>query len=542
MPYAISPEERVNTYTQSRQSGPQTLALPDGGYLTVWSGAGQADQGYGVYLQRYDAQGGRVGGEVLVNTTTVYSQRHPEVTLLASGGYAVTWDSTVPGGGPGDAGALGIFVQAFDPAGVRIGPETRVSDTGHSQRITALADGGYVVVWTHGADYPWSGLSARRFDAAGQPQGEAWVLDEDVDATLASVTATDAGFLAVWRAYDDDGPAIAIQAFGADGVRLGDEVRIPRDNDQTAPEVVSLVDGGFALVWRESDGLYAQILTGDGQPSGERFLVQAAPSGVGLLHSVVATPDGGFTVAWDRFEGGGSVSVEARAFFADGSPNGETISIRKPSGAPGEPPGLATLASGEVVLTYSRYVGDVVEFYDVFQVRLTPLTPTTRGTDADDSLTGRSGADRLMGLQGADFLLGLEGDDTLVGGLGDDVIDGGAGRDEAVFAGAAASYMIVEEGGGYRVKGADGADWLTGIELLRFDDRTIDLTMIVCHPPADAVPAKGEASPPILPDPGLLDEPHDPLIATDPFAGTGPDLRSTPEDLRTDATAWLEWG
>lgn len=482
MPYVISPEERVNSYTQSRQSAPQTVALPDGGYLTIWSGAGPTDLGYGVYLQRYDAGGGRVGGEVLVNTITVYSQRNPDVTVLPSGGYVVTWDGTVPGGGPGDPAALGVFVQAFDAAGGRIGPETQVSGVGLWQRVTALPDGGYVVAWAQHVDDLGFGVLAQRFDASGQAQGPVWPLDQDRDAILVSLTATDSGFLAVWRASNDDGATIAIQAFDADGGRLGDTIHIPRDGDLASPEIIRLADGGFALVWSQADGLYAQILADDGQPSGARFLVQSPAPGAQLLHAVVATPDGGFTVAWEQYSRGQAI-VEARAFFADGGPNGATINIHQTAGSLGEPPSLATLASGDVVVTYGRYVGDITNYIDVFQVRLQPLVRTGRGSDADDQLTGRAGADRL---------LGLAGDDSLVGGGGDDFLDGGAGWDEAVFAGSAANYKIIEENGVYRIKGFDGFDILNGVEALRFDDRVIDLTLAVCYPPTDAASSKSE--------------------------------------------------
>ena len=46
----------------------------DGGYLIVWSSREQDGDGNGVYFQRYDSSGNRVGGETLVNTTTVDSQ------------------------------------------------------------------------------------------------------------------------------------------------------------------------------------------------------------------------------------------------------------------------------------------------------------------------------------------------------------------------------------------------------------------------------------------------------------------------------------
>lgn len=113
MPYALTPEVRVHDYTEGRQSAAHSIALPDGGYVTVWSGSGPEDRGYGVYLQRYDAAGARVGAPVLVNTTTLYSQRNPEIALLASGGYAVVWDDTVPR----VAGTRGLSTQTFDAIG-----------------------------------------------------------------------------------------------------------------------------------------------------------------------------------------------------------------------------------------------------------------------------------------------------------------------------------------------------------------------------------------------------------------------------------------
>lgn len=476
MPYAIGLEQRVNTYVQSRQSAPQSIALPDGGYITVWSGAGEQDRGYGIYLQRFDADGNRIGDQALVNTTTTYSQKNPEITLLASGDFVVTWDNTVPGGQPGDPGLLGVFAQVFTASGDPIGIETQVSLAGYAQTVTALPDGGYLITWTQKTDELRSGVLAQRFDATGQPFGPTFALDQDTDAMLSSITATDAGFIAVWRAYGDDGSTVTVQGFDLDGSRLGDAVRLPRDTDLASPEIVSLADGGYVVVWSQADGLHAQRLDQQGQPAGDQWLVAAAPPGAGLLHTVVATPDGGFMIAWEQFAGTGSVIIEARAFFADGSTNGDTITVRGPMGAPGEPPALTVLPSGDVVVTYARYVGDVIDFYDVFQVRLEPLDRTLRGSDGLDRLVGRDGRDRLIG---------MDGDDVLIGGKGNDVLDGGNGWDEAVFSGSWTDYKIFEDDGVYRVKGADGSDVLTGIEQLRFDDRVIDLLRVVCEPPVD---------------------------------------------------------
>lgn len=516
MPYALTPEVRVHDYTEGRQSAAHSIALRDGGYVTVWSGSGPEDRGYGVYLQRYDASGARVGAPILVNTTTLYSQRNPQIALLDSGGYAVVWDDTIPG----VAGSRGLFTQTFDASGARIGGETRNSPDGSFQQISAVAGGGFVVSWSHQVEYPFTVVSARLYDASGQPRGPSFILNSDMIADFANVTATDTGFIAVWRG--STGTTIGVQAYDASGVPLGETLRIPRDGASTMPDIERLSDGSFVLVWRETDGLYGQILTSTGQVSGARFLVQQAPAGSSLLHSVAATPDGGFAVAWDQFTGAAGRDVIAVAsFFADGSRNGDTVTVRNGL-TEGEPPGLVVLANGDIVVSYARYVGDSLNFFDVFQTRLTLSPNVLNGSAADDRLTGSAGVDRLMGHDGDDVLMGLAGDDILIGGLGNDRLEGGAGWDEAIFAGASDRYKIFETATGeYRVTGPDGFDTLIGIERLRFDDRTIDLTRMVHYPPAEMVAGK-TASPagsyddhaaalplPILPTPDLASlQPH----------------------------------
>lgn len=116
-----------------------------------------------------------------------------------------------------------------------------------------------------------------------------------------------------------------------------------------------------------------------------------------------------------------------------------------------------------------------------------------------DIVTAASGI-ILHGQEGvADDLRGGAGADVIVGFSGNDFISGGAGWDEAVFSGQASAYRVFRDGDGYRIKGPDGSDFVTGIEVLRFDDKTIDLTLIICDPVTGAV-ALGDDAPLILPD------------------------------------------
>jgi len=112
---------------------------------------------------------------------------------------------------------------------------------------------------------------------------------------------------------------------------------------------------------------------------------------------------------------------------------------------------------------------------------------TLTGTDGDDVLNGRQAEDVLFGGAGNDLLSGGQGRDTLVGGAGNDLLYGGNGRDTAVFSDVAANYAYTRlDDGRIVVQGvsglalADGTDTLTGIEALRFVDRTIDSSVVPC--------------------------------------------------------------
>ena len=89
------------------------------------------------------------------------------------------------------------------------------------------------------------------------------------------------------------------------------------------------------------------------------------------------------------------------------------------------------------------------------------------------------GNDSVTGSVVADYLSGGLGSDTLVGGLGNDTLVGGDefdDRDVAVFGGGFADYVISTSdynsgNAWWTVKGPEGTDQVTGVEVLRFADR-----------------------------------------------------------------------
>ncbi len=74
----------------------------------------------------------------------------------------------------------------------------------------------------------------------------------------------------------------------------------------------------------------------------------------------------------------------------------------------------------------------------------------------------------LTGTAKQDFLVGGTGNDTFVAGAGNDGINGQGGNDTLVLSGAPGQYTITADGPGYAVTGADGTDYVVGVESFHF--------------------------------------------------------------------------
>ena len=85
----------------------------------------------------------------------------------------------------------------------------------------------------------------------------------------------------------------------------------------------------------------------------------------------------------------------------------------------------------------------------------------------------------VLGNDQDNVLTGNVGDNGFTGGAGDDVIVGAAGSDRVFFAGSASEYRVETAGAKTTVTdtvdGRDGTDELTGIEVLVFRDKEVEV-------------------------------------------------------------------
>ena len=128
-PIPTGTDIQVNTFTSSDQIYPSVTALTDGGFVVTWSSDGQDGSGYGIYGQRYAADGTPVGSEFRVNTYTSNDQVYSSVTALADGGFVVTWSSDGQ-----DGSGYGIYGQRYAADGTPVGSEFRVNTYTTSDR------------------------------------------------------------------------------------------------------------------------------------------------------------------------------------------------------------------------------------------------------------------------------------------------------------------------------------------------------------------------------------------------------------------------
>ena len=84
-----SAEYIVNTNTANHQAISAIDHDSNGNYVIAWQDFAQDGSSSGIYAQRYDNTGAQVGGEFLVNTTTVGDQSSTDVAVDSDGDFVI---------------------------------------------------------------------------------------------------------------------------------------------------------------------------------------------------------------------------------------------------------------------------------------------------------------------------------------------------------------------------------------------------------------------------------------------------------------------
>lgn len=131
---------------------------------------------------------------------------------------------------------------------------------------------------------------------------------------------------------EDSEKSIFAQRFNSDGEATGDEVLVhtivPEAQAQEYPDVAIDADGNFVVVWQSITqdgsawGVYGrQFLTDKSTAQPAEFQINQTTAENQRRATVVADPEGNFTVAWQSdLQDQSATAVLSRQFNADGTP------------------------------------------------------------------------------------------------------------------------------------------------------------------------------------------------------------------------------
>ncbi|MGA8261969.1 MAG: hypothetical protein WB783_17285, partial [Arenicellales bacterium] len=287
----LGAEFQVNTFTPGYQADADVAADAQGNFVTVWDGPATVSVARTVFVQRFDRNGGALGTEYEVPTGMCAPPRFaPAMCRNSTGGGALAWSTQ------GIAGLEGkVFAQLFDSAGNLLGTEFQVSsqpssDSYEGDVSVACGDAGdFVVVWdSYG--YDAFGITGRRFDSSGAPEGTEFQVNTYTSGYFfqPKVAADDdRDFVIVWNAgYAVDGSSTGIfgQRFASNGDFLGTEFQVNSYTmgSQRYGSVASNGAGDFVVAWDSSfsqdgssDGIFGQRFASNGSFLGTEFQVNS---------------------------------------------------------------------------------------------------------------------------------------------------------------------------------------------------------------------------------------------------------------------------
>ncbi len=346
-------EQIINTYTTGDQIDPAIAAFGDGGYVVVWASNGQDGSGYGVYGQRYHADGTANGAEFLVTSETSDSETGPSVATFADGGFVVAWQDQQTGVYAWTEARVFNADGTAATAEFKVSPGTNGNAEGYQPSVLALDTNRFVVVWSNETGGTTYDLAGRIYNRSGVLQGSQFTI-----GSLQSGTAlfgaqseltllNDGGFAATWRTWSTNDTHLRIM--NSDGSARSVDIALSGDHRS---DVTTLRNGNVVVVYGSGTDILGRIYDASGTLITGPFTVNTSTAGT-QLEPTITHSDDGFVVAWESDTGDGSSSgIYAQRFDATGNRiDGETLVNTTISGAQTVPELIAT-RSGQVRMVW----------------------------------------------------------------------------------------------------------------------------------------------------------------------------------------------
>jgi hypothetical protein len=400
--------------TQYDQTQPAVAALADGGFVVVWQSMLQDGSYWGIYGQRFAANGDKVGNEFQVNGKSQDSQQQPSVTALSEaegGGFVVSWQAQYQDG----------------------------NQQGSSQSGSSANE-----------------IVQQRYDKNGNPLGNTYAGGNGDD----TITITGSSDIEIDGGLGDD------KLTSGDG---NDTLRGGSGNDTFDAGIGNntIIGGDGADILKLAGTLADYTITG----SNGKYLIEGK---VGTtyesIHDNLSTVEivnflgdnSQYTLSGDQ--SGGTQGHTYQDLITDGTLPGQPMTLPIPSESGGNngddtliggnTKGAADTLMGGTGNDLYIALGNYLIIYDTAGIDTLRIASTidlsnplsnkkTKGLDyienveltgkANLNLIGSASDNKLTGNDGNNKISGGLGNDTLYGGLGKDMLTGGAGLDRFVF-------------------------------------------------------------------------------------------------------------
>lgn len=312
---ALTGEIQLSTQTSNDQFAVTVASDSAGNFIATWTSSNQDGSGNGVYAQRFDAAGNKLGGEIQVNASTLGAQQNAVVAVdRATGAFVIVWE---------DIGTFSgrVVAQSFDANGTKQGPtEVQVVSglfaTRFNPHVSMLSGGGFIVGWESQSD-----IQVQKFDAFGntvggliEPEGNAFVVAGQSDLAV----HTDGSFVAVWTESSGN---ILVRRYDSGGNALGSTstVNTTTAGSRTSPTVDMGEDGSFIVAWEgrgadDTSGVFAQKYNADGTKNGGEFRINQTLVGDQNRVSMVVVDIENYVAVWTGAGTGDTAGIFVRHF------------------------------------------------------------------------------------------------------------------------------------------------------------------------------------------------------------------------------------
>jgi len=395
----------VNTYTTNAQQAPTIASDADGDFVIAWESNGQDGSNFGVYAQRYNADGVAQSSEFRVNTYTSGTQRAPGIAVDADGDFVVAWQSLGQ-----DGSGYGIYAKRYAQFNDTAGPTVTdvLANNAPLSNGGRLASGPTTMTVRFSENLPTSGpgsvtnlanwtLTKNGANVSNQIQSISFGLNgatgkyEAVLTLTAALTEGSYSLMATAMGSITDlaGNALDGDRNGTPGGELirdftvrtsqatNAEFRVNSftTGTQRSPAIAVDADGDYVVTWSSngqdgnSYGVYAQRYNATGVAQGSEFRVNTFTTGVQRAPAIGVDADGDFVIAWmsDGQDGSG-YGIYAQRYSAAGVAQGSEFRVNSFTISAQRSPAIAADADGDFVIAWES-VGQDGSDYGIYAQR-----------------------------------------------------------------------------------------------------------------------------------------------------------------------------